>query len=226
MTSSPRTTTRSIRSPSWTSRASRRCSRSPRTSSASSRSSSSSPWTENFSNIGSATGQQKGGDFAIVGPDFKGKLPKGVKRVKSPYDRVWLIGRTYIKGEQDTKKVNRIQDSYGLVPLSKYGKDWTPKNKGNDTTVDEATIPGLGPGDDPLEFYTALNDADGQVPAARGRSAAARPAGRDRCRRRRAPDERRHAPGHARRDHPGPGEHPGQARRPLHRPDRRSTTAT
>jgi hypothetical protein len=78
--------------------------------------------------------------------------------VRSPYDRVWLIGRTYIKNEQDTKKVNRIQDSYGLVPLSKYGKSYTPKTHGNDTTVDNATIPGLGPGDDPLDFYSALND--------------------------------------------------------------------
>jgi len=123
-----------------------------------------SPWTENFANIGSATGQQKGGDFAIVGPDFKGKLPKGVKKVRSPYDRVWLIGRTYIKNEKDAKKVNAIQDSYGLVPLSKYGKDWTPKNHGNDTTVDTATIPGLGPGDDPLAFYTALNELIQEFP--------------------------------------------------------------
>ena len=124
-----------------------------------------SPWTENFANVGSATGQQRGGDFAIVGPNFNGKLPKGVKRVSSPYDRVWLIGRTYIKDEQDAKRVNRIQDSYGLVPLSKYGTNWKPKNKGpKDTTVDEATIPGLGPGDDPLEFYSALNGLMRQFP--------------------------------------------------------------
>jgi hypothetical protein len=117
-----------------------------------------SPWTENFANIGSATGQQKGGNFAIVGPDFKGKLPKGVKKVRSPYTRVWLIGRTYIKSEKDTRKVNAIQDSYGLVPLNRYGKDYTPKTTNKDTTVDSAAIPGLGPGDDPLEFYSALND--------------------------------------------------------------------
>jgi hypothetical protein len=123
-----------------------------------------SPWTENFANIGSATGQQRGGDFAIVGPDFKGKLPKGVKKIRSPYDRVWMIGRTYIKNEKDAKKVNKIQDSYGLVPLNKYGKDWKPKNHGSDTTVDSATIPGLGPGDDPLEFYSALNQLMGEFP--------------------------------------------------------------
>ena len=35
-----------------------------------------SPWTENFRNIGTITGQQDGGDFAIVGPGFHGKLPR------------------------------------------------------------------------------------------------------------------------------------------------------
>src|SRR3954453_16100630 len=67
-----------------------------------------SPWTENFRNIGTITGEQKGGDFAIVGPGFKGKLPRGVTKVKSPYDRVWMIGRTYIKNEADTERVNKI----------------------------------------------------------------------------------------------------------------------
>jgi hypothetical protein len=116
-----------------------------------------SPWTENFRNISTATDNQKGGDFAIVGPDFDGKLPKGVKRVKSPYDRVWLIGRTYIKGPGDTKKVNRIQDSYGLQPLATFGRRYKPpKIKPVDRTVEHYDIPGLGPGDDPLEFYSVL----------------------------------------------------------------------
>jgi hypothetical protein len=115
------------------------------------------PWTENFVNIGTANGDQKGGDFAIVGPDFKGKLPKGVTKVRSPYNRVWMIGRTVIYDESDTKRVNRIQDRYGLFPLSRYGREHEPKViKPVDTTVDQATVPGFGPGDDPLAFYTAL----------------------------------------------------------------------
>jgi len=116
-----------------------------------------SPWTENFRNISTATGDQKGGDFAIVGPDFEGKLPRGVKRVKSPYDRVWMIGRTYIKGAGDTKRVNRIQDAYGLQPLKTFGRAYKPPTlKPVDTTVEHFEIPGLGAGDDPLEFYTVL----------------------------------------------------------------------
>jgi hypothetical protein len=124
-----------------------------------------SPWTENFKNVSTATDNQDGGDFAIVGPDFDGKLPKGVTRIRSPYDRVWMIGRTYIKGESDTKRVNRIQDTYALTPLSKYGTDYVPRDHGpKDTTVDTATIPGLGAGDDPLAFYTALNNLMREFP--------------------------------------------------------------
>ena len=81
-----------------------------------------SPWTENFRNIGTITGQQEGGDFAIVGPGFHGKLPRGVTKVKSPYNRVWMIGRTYIKDEADTERVNKIQASYGLQPLKTFGE--------------------------------------------------------------------------------------------------------
>ena len=116
-----------------------------------------SPWTENFRNISPATGYQSPGDFAIVGPDFNGPLPVGVKRIVSPYDRVWLIGRTLIRGEDDTARVNRIQDKYRLAPLASYGRRYEPPTiEPVDTTVDQASIPGFGPGDDPLDFYAAL----------------------------------------------------------------------
>ncbi len=116
-----------------------------------------SPWTENFRNIGTPTGASGGGDFAIVGPDFDGKLPEGVTRIRSPYDRVWLIGRTLIEDEADTERVNRIQNSYRLLPLSHYGRRYKPPAiEPVDTTADQATIPGLGAGDDPLAFYGAL----------------------------------------------------------------------
>ena len=116
-----------------------------------------SPWTENFRNIGTITGQQDGGDFAIVGPGFHGKLPRGVTKVKSPYDRVWMIGRTYIKDEADTKRVNKIQSKYGLQPLKTYGRKYKPPViKPVDTTVDHPPIAGLGPGQDPLAFYSSL----------------------------------------------------------------------
>ncbi len=116
-----------------------------------------SPWTENFRNISTATGNSDGGDFAIVGPDFDGKLPRGVTKVRSPYNRVWLIGRTLIRDEGDTERVNKIQNSYRLTPLARFGQRYKPPVlEPVDTTADQAPIPGFGPGEDPLDFYTAL----------------------------------------------------------------------
>jgi hypothetical protein len=102
-------------------------------------------------------GRTNGGSYAVVPPGFKGKLPKGVKKVQAPQTRVYILGRTYIKGEADTKAVNKIQDGYTVTPLSKFGKRFSPKApKKVDKTVTKATIPGTQPGEEPLDFYTAL----------------------------------------------------------------------
>ena len=123
------------------------------------------PYTNNFYNITSAQkrmgrgdfGVTEGGDWAVVGPDFHGKLPRGVKRVEAPYDRVWIVGRTYLRGEADLGKVHRIQNRYKITPLSKFGTDYKPKKPRNpDRTLNEATTPGTQPGEDPLAYYSAL----------------------------------------------------------------------
>ncbi len=132
------------------------------------------PWTNDFFNITSAhlklgagrfnvTG---GGNWAVVGPHFKGKLPRGVIRVKSPYDRVWIVGRTYLRDPQDLRNLHQIQDAYSITPLSKFGTSYTPPApKKAVTKPTEATIPGTQPGEDPLAFYTALGKEMLKFPA-------------------------------------------------------------
>lgn len=124
------------------------------------------PFTENFYTITSDQtgpagkgdfGVTNGGDYAVVPPGFHGKLPKGVKRVDSPYTRVWIIGRTLIRGESDTAAVDKIQAGYTITPLSRYGKTSTPlAPKHSRRTLTFATVPGTQPGQDPLAFYAAL----------------------------------------------------------------------
>ena len=123
------------------------------------------PWTNDFFNITSAhlklgAGQFNvtgGGNWAVVGPHFKGKLPHGVIRVNSPYDRVWVIGRTYLRSPQDLGNVHRIQDQYSITPLSKFGTDYKPPRPTKIISKSTpATIPGTQAGEDPLAFYTAL----------------------------------------------------------------------
>ncbi len=123
------------------------------------------PWTNDIFTITSAHlkmgpgdfNSTDGGNWAVVGPHFKGRLPRGVIRVKSRYDRVWVLTRTYIRGPQDLGNVHRIQDKYSVTPLSKFGTTYRPPRPTNIiTTSAEATIPGTQPGEDPLAFYTAL----------------------------------------------------------------------
>ncbi len=124
------------------------------------------PYTENFYNITSdrtgPTGQgdygaTTGGDYAVVPPGFHGKLPRGVKRVHSPYKRVWIIGRTLIRGKSDTTAVDKIQAGLTIAPLSKYGTHYKPKPPTHPKrTLKFATVPGTQPHQNPLAFYTAL----------------------------------------------------------------------
>ena len=115
-----------------------------------------SPYQENFANIGSVDGDTHGGDWAVVGPHFTGRLPKGVTRVRSPYDRVWVLGRTYIRDKADTRTVNRIQDRYTITPLSRFGRRTRARVTPGSGTAVPATIPGTRPGEDPLAWYAAL----------------------------------------------------------------------
>ena len=93
-------------------------------------------WTDVFEVPGkrtTGTGAQK---YAITGPGWSGTLPAGVKEYKSPTGMVWLLGRIYCTGTpEDYKAVHALQDQMSAVPLSAYGKPYTPAPG----TVDPAT---------------------------------------------------------------------------------------
>jgi hypothetical protein len=131
------------------------------------------PWTNNFYNVTSAHKQMGAGEFnvtgggnwAVVGPGYKGKIPHGVTRVDSPYDRVWVIGRTYVRGPSDLAAVHRIQNQYSVTPLSAYGTRYKPRRPRRIIRhVTETTIPGTQPGENPLDFYRALGRLMVQFP--------------------------------------------------------------
>ncbi len=83
-------------------------------------------WTNVFASPGTRTTGSAGGDFAIVGPRWVGKVPAGVEHVQSPTNLVWIIGRTQTNGPADYPAVHVIQDEYRLTPLSAWGKAYTP----------------------------------------------------------------------------------------------------
>jgi len=97
-------------------------------------------WTDVFQVPGKRTTGDKAKTWAITGPNWKGKLPQGVREYKSPTAMVWLLGRIYCTGTPaDYKAVHALQDQVKLVPLSSYGKKYTPPAGQVDPAIDMKT---------------------------------------------------------------------------------------
>jgi hypothetical protein len=97
-------------------------------------------WTNVFHVPGKRTTGTKAQTYAITGPGWKGKLPAGVKKYKSPTSIVWILGRIYCTGTaEDYATVHALQDQCKLVPLSSYGKSYTPPPGTVDPSVDMKT---------------------------------------------------------------------------------------
>ena len=86
-------------------------------------------WTDVFAAPGNRTSGTKAQDFAIVGPNWRGTLPKNVQRLRCPTNIGWIIGRTQTNGAADYKNVHRIQDGYKSTSLSQWGKSYNPLAK-------------------------------------------------------------------------------------------------
>ncbi|HVE16824.1 MAG TPA: DUF1254 domain-containing protein [Chthoniobacterales bacterium] len=97
-------------------------------------------WTNVFQVPGKRTTGTGPQTYAITGPGWKGELPKGVVQYKSPTNLVWLLGRIYCTGTpEDYAAVHKLQDEISVVPLSAYGKPYTPPATKVDSSVDMKT---------------------------------------------------------------------------------------
>ena len=94
-------------------------------------------WTNVFQVPGKRTTGTKAQKYAITGPGWTGELPAGVTEYKSPTSVVWILGRIYCTGTpEDYKAVHALQDQVSVVPLSAYGKPYTPPASKVDASVD------------------------------------------------------------------------------------------
>src|SRR5215831_13980419 len=97
-------------------------------------------WTTVFQVPGTRTTGTAAQTYAITRADWSGTLPAGVKQFKSPTNIVWLIGRIYCTGTpEDYAAVHKLQDECKLVPLSAYGKPYTPPEGKVDPSIDMKT---------------------------------------------------------------------------------------
>ena len=94
-------------------------------------------WTNVFQVPGTRTTGTGAQTYAITGPGWAGNLPDGVTEYKSPTAMVWLLGRIYCDGTpEDYAAVHALQDQCQLVPLSAYGKGYTPTPGKVDPAID------------------------------------------------------------------------------------------
>ncbi len=97
-------------------------------------------WTTVFQVPGKRTTGTGAQTYAITGPGWSGTLPAGIKEYKSPTNIVWLLGRIYCTGTpEDYVEVHALQDQVRLVPLSAYGKPYTPPAGKVDPSIDMKT---------------------------------------------------------------------------------------
>ena len=97
-------------------------------------------WTNVFQVPGKRTTGTGAQTYAITGPGWEGSLPSSVEEYKSPTSMVWIIGRIYCTGTpEDYAAVHAAQDQFKLVPLSSYGKPYTPPPGTVDPSIDMKT---------------------------------------------------------------------------------------
>ena len=82
--------------------------------------------TYNYGYIGSRTTGSEAGDYMVVGPDWKGATPPGIKKVFRSTTQFSVAGyRTQLFGPDDMPNVEKVQAGYRAQPLSAYLKQPT-----------------------------------------------------------------------------------------------------
>ena len=87
-------------------------------------------WTDVFAALGKRTSGTGAGNYAVVSPNWKGRLPKGVERIETPTPTCWIIVRTQTNGPKDYEAVHKVQDGYKL-------KAWLPGGASTDFLLEE-----------------------------------------------------------------------------------------
>jgi hypothetical protein len=83
--------------------------------------------TYNYGYIGSRATGHEAGDYMVVGPDWKGATPPGIKKVFRSSSQLSLAGyRTQLFNPDDLDNVKKVQAGYKVQPLSTYLKQAPP----------------------------------------------------------------------------------------------------
>ena len=77
------------------------------------------PFSNTYGYVGSRATGDKGGRFALVGPNWKEKLPADLDgTIMAPATTIWIAARMAIAGPEELETVHNLQDAVRLTPLS------------------------------------------------------------------------------------------------------------
>jgi hypothetical protein len=77
-------------------------------------------YSNTFAYVGRRTTGTRPGSHALVPPGYAGPLPAGVKRIESPTNLVWLLGRTLVKSEADLPAATQVMSGYRVTGLASW----------------------------------------------------------------------------------------------------------
>jgi hypothetical protein len=112
-------------------------------------------YTFNFDYIGSRATGNDGGSYLIAGPNWKGEMPKGVKKAfRSETEFVFAVYRTQLFRPDDLDNVKKVQAGYKAQTLSAFLGKPAPK-----AAPAIAFIKPLSPADEKtsVQFFNILN---------------------------------------------------------------------
>jgi hypothetical protein len=77
-------------------------------------------YSNTFAYVGRRTTGTRPGSYAVVPPGYKGALPAGVKRIQSPTNLVWVLGRTLVNDQADMPAVAELMRGYRSTALDAW----------------------------------------------------------------------------------------------------------
>jgi hypothetical protein len=100
-------------------------------------------YSNTFAYVGRRTTGTKAGSYVVVPPGYRGTVPAGVKRIQSPTNLVWVLGRTLVQDAADMPAVAQLMGGYRFTALSDWlnGQRQAPLVLGGFPTVAPVEIP-------------------------------------------------------------------------------------
>lgn len=102
--------------------------------------------TFNYGYIGSRATGNDAGDYLVVGPNWKGETPAGIKKVfHSSTQFALTIFRTQLFGPDDMDNVIAVQNGYKAQPLSAFLNQTAPGAQPDAFSSEHDPLPGANP---------------------------------------------------------------------------------